>query len=118
MVEHTKTNRDRFVIVVPKAREIFNRIEKQSDYIFMRDGKRITSIRIASVLRKYARYMGVPLKSSHKLRKTYASNLNAKGVPLDCIREMLGHSSLQTTLSYIYNPLSESETYNLIAGAL
>ena len=118
VVEHTKTNRDRFVIVVPKAREIFNRIEKQGDYIFMRDGKRITSIRIASVLRKYARYMGVPLKSSHKLRKTYASNLNAKGVPLDCIREMLGHSSLQTTLSYIYNPLSESETYNLIAGAL
>lgn len=118
VVEHTKTNRDRFVIVVPKAREIFNRIEKQGDYIFMRDGKRITSIRIASVLRKYARYMGVPLKSSHKLRKTYASNLNANGVPLDCIREMLGHSSLQTTLSYIYNPLSESETYNLIAGAL
>ncbi|MGN0081696.1 MAG: tyrosine-type recombinase/integrase [Bacteroides fragilis] len=118
VVEHTKTNRDRFVIVVPKAREIFNRIEKQGDYIFMRDGKRITSIRIASVLRKYARYMGVPLKSSHKLRKTYASNLNAKGVPLDCIREMLGHSSLQTTLSYIYNPLSESETYNLITSAL
>lgn len=118
VVEHTKTNRDRFVIMIPKARAIFNRIEKQGDYIFMRNGKRITSIRIATILRKYARYMGVPMKSSHKLRKTYASNLNANGVPLDCIREMLGHSSLQTTLSYIYNPLSESETYNLIAGAL
>ena len=118
VVEHTKTNRDRFVILIPKAKAIFNRIEKQGDYIFMRDGKRITSIRIATILRKYANYMGVPLKSSHKLRKTYASNLNANGVPLDCIREMLGHSSLQTTLSYIYNPLSESETYNLITGAL
>lgn len=59
----------------------------------MRDGKRITSIRIATILRKYANYMGVPLKSSHKLRKTYAGNLNANGVPLDCIREMLGHYS-------------------------
>lgn len=118
VVEHTKTNRDRFVIVIPKAREIFNRIEKQGDYIFMRDGERITSIRIATILRKHARYMGIPLKSSHKIRKTYASNLNANGVPLDCIREMLGHSSLQTTLSYIYNPLSESETYNLITSAL
>ena len=118
VVEHTKTNRDRFVILVPKAKDIFNRIEKQGDYIFMRDGKRITSIRIATILRKYANYVGVPLKSSHKLRKTYASNLNANGVPLDCIREMLGHSSLQTTLSYIYNPLSESETYNLITSAL
>jgi len=118
VVEHTKTNRDRFVIVVPKAKEIFQRIEKQGDYIFMRDGQHITSIRIATILRKYARYMGVLLKSSHKLRKTYASNLNANGVPLDCIREMLGHSSLQTTLSYIYNPLSEEETYNMISNAL
>ncbi len=50
--------------------------------------------------------------------KTYASNLNASGVPLDCIREMLGHSSLSTTLGYIYNPLTESETYNLITKAL
>lgn len=118
VVEHTKTNRDRFVIVVPKALELFRKIEPQGDYIFMRDGERITSIRIASVLRKYARYMGVPLKSSHKLRKTYASTLNANGVPLDCIREMLGHSNLNTTLGYIYNPLTEQETYDLITGAL
>jgi hypothetical protein len=26
---------------------------------------------------------------AHKMRKTYASNLNANGVPLDRIREML-----------------------------
>lgn len=118
VVEHTKTNRDRFVIVVPKAHAIFNKIDKEGEYIFMRDGQRITSIRIATILRKYARYMGVPLKSSHKLRKTFASNLNAAGVPLDCIREMLGHASLQTTLSYLYNPLTETETYDLISKAL
>ncbi len=118
VVEHTKTNRDRFVIVIPKAMEILKKIERTGDYIFMRDGERITSIRIATILRKYARYQGVNLKSSHKIRKTYASNLNACGVPLDCIREMLGHSSLSTTLGYIYNPLTETETYDLIAKAL
>lgn len=118
VVEHTKTNRDRFVVVIPKAMEILNKIERTDDYIFMRDGKRITSIRIATILRKYANYNAVPLKSSHKLRKTYASNLNASGVPLDCIREMLGHSSLTTTLGYLYNPLTESETYELITKAL
>lgn len=84
----------------------------------MTDGERITSIRIATILRKYARYEGADLKSSHKIRKTYASNLNANGVPLDCIREMLGHSSLSTTLGYIYNPLTESQTYDLIKKAL
>ena len=118
VVEHTKTNRDRFVVVIPKAVEILSKIERTDDYIFMRDGKRITSIRIATILRKYANYNDVPLKSSHKLRKTYASNLNASGVPLDCIREMLGHSSLTTTLGYLYNPLTEDETYELISKAL
>lgn len=118
VVEHTKTNRDRFVIVVPKAMDILKRIEKQGEYIFMREGKRITSIRIATILRKFARSEGTPLKSSHKMRKTYASNLNANGVPLDCIREMLGHSNLNTTLGYIYNPLTESQTYDLITKAL
>lgn len=118
VAEHTKTNHDRFVIVVPKAVEILSRIERAGEYIFMRDGERITSIRIASILRKYAKAHSVPLKSSHKLRKTYASNLSANGVPLDCIREMLGHSSLSTTFGYIYNPLTESETYHLIEKAL
>ena len=84
----------------------------------MRDGKRITAIRISTILRKYANYYSVPLKSSHKMRKTYASLLHAHGVPLDCIREMLGHSNLATTLSYIYNPLTDAETYDLISKAL
>lgn len=118
VVEHTKTNRDRFVILVPNAISILKRIERQGEYIFMRDGKRITSIRIATILRKFARYEGMPLKSSHKMRKTYASNLNANGVPLDCIREMLGHSNLNTTLGYIYNLLTENQTYDLITKAL
>ena len=118
VVEHTKTNKDRFVVLVPKAIAILNKLEHEGDYIFMKDGKRMTSIRIASVLRKYARYEGTKLKSSHKIRKTFASNLNAAGVPLDCIRELLGHSSLSTTLGYIYNPLTEAETYNLIEKAL
>lgn len=118
VVEHTKTNRDRFVVIVPKALDILNRIEKQGEYMFMRNGERITAIRISTILRKYANCQGVRIKSSHKIRKTYASNLNACGVPLDCIREMLGHSNLNTTLGYIYNPLTEKETLDLITKAL
>ncbi|MCI9095649.1 MAG: tyrosine-type recombinase/integrase [Lachnospiraceae bacterium] len=118
VVEHTKTNRDRYVILVPKAVAILEKIPKQGRYIFMRDGERITARQIAYVLEKFAERQGMTTKSTHKMRKTYASNLNANGVPLDCIREMLGHSSLSTTLGYIYNPLTESETYNLITKAL
>ncbi len=118
VVEHTKTNRDRFVILIPKAIAILEKIPKEGSYIFMRDGERITSRQVAYVLEKFAERQGVRTKSTHKMRKTYASNLNASGVPLDCIREMLGHSNLSTTLEYIYNPLTEKETYDLISKAL
>ncbi|WP_289284522.1 tyrosine-type recombinase/integrase, partial [Parablautia intestinalis] len=94
VVEHTKANRDRFVILVPKAITILQKIPKQGKYIFMRNGERITARQIAYVLEKFAERQGVRTKSTHKMRKTYASNLNANSVPLDCIREMLGHSNL------------------------
>ena len=118
VVEHTKTNRDRFVVLVPKAINILQKIERTGDYIFMRDSERLTSRQIAYVLEKYAERQGLSTKSTHKMRKTFASNLNASGVPIDCIRELLGHSNLNTTLGYIYNPLTEKETYDLISKAL
>lgn len=87
-------------------------------YLFERNGERLTARQIAYVLEKYAERQGVATKSTHKMRKTYASRLNASGVPLDAIREQLGHADLTTTLSYIYNPLTDKETYDLISNAL
>lgn len=118
IVEHTKTNRDRFVPLVPKAIHLLQKMEHAGEYIFMRNGERITSRQIAYVLEKYAERQGKRTKSTHKMRKTYASNLNAAGMPIDYIRETLGHSSLVTTYSYIYNPLTEKETYDILKKAL
>lgn len=121
VVEHTKGNKDRFVPLVPKAIVLLNKIMEKSDgkgYLFTRNGERITARQVAYVLEKYAERTGHIRKSSHKIRKTVASNLNAEAVPLDEIRELLGHSDLQTTLAYIYNPLTEEETYERIKKAL
>ena len=121
VVEHTKTNQDRFVPLVPKALRLLNRINEHrdlSEFMFTREGTRITSRQVAYVLQKYAYKKGVCVKSSHKMRKTFASNLNANGVPIDEIREILGHSSLSTTLNYLFNPLTEEETYERIKSAL
>jgi len=118
VVEHTKTHCDRFVLLIPKAIALLKKIDQHNEYIFSRNGERITSRQIAYVLEKYAERQGVRTKSTHKMRKTYASLLSANGVPLDAIREQLGHSDLQTTLSYIYNPLTDAETAELISKAL
>ena len=118
VADHTKTHLDRFVAVPPKAIELLKQIPRQSEYIFVRDGERITSRQIAYVLEKYAERQGIQTKSTHKMRKTYASMLASNGVPLDAIRELLGHTELSTTLGYIYNPLPEKDTYELISKAL
>lgn len=118
IAEHTKTYNDRYVVLIPKALDILKRIPRTGDYIFMRNGSRITARQIAYVLEKFAERHGVRTKSTHKMRKTYASMLAANGVPLDAIRELLGHSDLQTTLGYIYNPLTDAKTAELIEKAL
>ena len=42
------------VVLIPKAMDIFNRINREGEYIFMREGERITSRQVAYVLEKYA----------------------------------------------------------------
>lgn len=118
VVEHTKTNRDRFVALVPQAKQLLQKLDANGVYLFERDGERLRARQIEYVLEKYAQRQGIEPKRSHKIRKTYASRLNAFGVPIDAIREQLGHSELSTTLSYIYNPLTEDATYSMISDAL
>ena len=121
VADHTKTHQDRYVPLVPKAIELMNEILKRSagqEYLFERDGERITSRQVTYILEKYARKLKIPAKRSHKIRKTFASSLNANGVPMDTIRECLGHSTLQTTMAYLYDPLTSDETYNRLIKAL
>ncbi|WP_276951911.1 hypothetical protein [Acetatifactor muris] len=81
-MEHTKTNQDRFVILVPKAIETLQRIERQGC-----------------------------------VRPT--PNLNAGGVSLDCIRELVGHEDERTTFhNYCYNRETDARTHENIERAL
>lgn len=125
VVEHTKTHSDRIIPLVPAAISILNHIRStmgcvpsSDSFIFVRDGSRITSRQINYVLEKACCALGISIKRSHKIRKTVASRLSSGNIPLDFIRELLGHASLNTTLGYIYNPLSEKETYHLMSKAL
>ncbi len=118
VAEHTKTHTDRYVYLVPEALKILEKLPRTGEYIFMRNSERLTSRQINYVLEKYAQRSGLATKSSHKLRKTYASMCNANGVPIDFIREQLGHASLSTTYGYIYNPLTEQESYHMLTKAL
>lgn len=123
VVPHTKTNTDRFVTLLPKALDVIKRLQekhpdhKDTDFLFTRNGERLRERQLAYVLEKYSERKGKATKSTHKMRKTYASRLNASGVPLEHIRVELGHRYLTSTMDYIYNPLTNDETYDLMAQA-
>ena len=68
VVEHTKTNRDRYVPVIPKAIALLNRIKEQdghSEYIVARDGERFHSRQVSHVLEQYAKENGAGGDAKH-----------------------------------------------------
>lgn len=133
MVDHTKVHKERIIDLPEEAVKILREIPKASIYVFAdKTGKILTLRQINSVLEDACVHLAqsrgvqgtvaelrktVKIKRSHKIRKTYASTLSAAGFPIDRIREYLGHSSLQTTLGYIYDPLSDAERRNLLENA-
>ena len=72
-MEHTKTNTDRFVTLVSKSKKILDMLDSHGEYLFMRGSERITSRQVAYVLEKYAERNSFKVKSTYKIRKTYAS---------------------------------------------
>ncbi|MCR5799704.1 MAG: site-specific integrase [Lachnospiraceae bacterium] len=73
---------------------------------------------IENLIRKLCAKCGIEAKSSHDIRRTVASELNAQGVNVEMIRAYLGHSDVKTTFGYIYNNRSKEETNNLLLNSL
>ena len=122
--DHTKTYQERYVHLVAKAQKLLMLMKNDSnsdanDWMFQRNGKRVTSRQINYILEKYAKKYGKKVKRSHKIRKTYGSTLHKNGVPLVIIKDELGHSDIRTTeRHYIYNQASDRETCHLLERAL
>lgn len=122
--DHTKTYNHRFVPLIPKAKDILLKIINErgkkidsNNFLFMRNGSYLNKEQVNQSLWRVCEACELGRKSSHKIRKTFASKLNANGVPIDEIRTLLGHSDAQTTLGYIYNPLPKEKTLEMIKDA-
>lgn len=89
------------------------------DFLFVRDGRCLTPDAIDTQIKRGCEYIGIPVKTMHKIRKTYASTLLHNGVNLSIVKDMLGHADESTTLKhYIYNIEGSAETDNKVLNAL
>jgi len=62
--------------------------------------KRLTVAGIEEILRKLGRQTGIEKVHPHRFRRTMATNILNKGMPIEEVKELLGHVKLDTTLIY------------------
>jgi len=106
-VKHDISAGYRTIPLSKKAKKILEEVKKlspDSEYLFTQaNGERMTSRSFNYWLEKYCRDAGITFKSSHCIRRTFASRLYAKGMPLEEISVYMGHEDTDTTKGYIYN---------------
>lgn len=129
VVDYTKSDcGERKIPLTPKALEYIDRIRQinvlngnqNKGFLFLtEDGTIITRDALDGQLRRGCAYAGIPIRSMHKIRKTYASTLYQRGVPITIISKLLGHADESTTMKhYIFNLKDETETDSLVLNAL
>ncbi len=97
--------------IIPIAEELLNLIKKylqsrkiKGGYLFLnRFGEKLSSLSIQIMVKKYAQSADIKKHiTPHKLRHTFATLALESGVSPITISELLGHSSLNTTMKYTH----------------
>ncbi|QAA30953.1 tyrosine-type recombinase/integrase [Clostridium manihotivorum] len=129
VVNHTKKRSpygDRYLPIGEYELKIFEKVKviniqhgyKDDDFIFCDSDGRTQTNEIDKRLRKLCRKAKIEVKSAHDIRRTVASEMHKNGIPLEMIRQYLGHSTIETTIGYIYNNNTKDENRRLIQNAL
>ena len=58
---------------------------------------------VGEALRRMYKSIGVPAHKFHSFRHTFGTNLSRVGVPMETIRELMGHSEIGVTAKYYIN---------------
>jgi integrase len=99
-----KSNRTRRVPMTRALESVLRpRAGKPDVRVFQHVGEKPpTNSRARRALQRLAKAAGVKQIRFHDLRHTYASHLVMRGVPLNTVRELMGHSDMKMTLRYAH----------------
>lgn len=105
---HEKGNKDRVVFFNAKAKVALDEYLKgrvdDNDALFVTEDKPYSRLCISGVeivIRELGRRVGVSPCHPHRFRRTCATLARRRGMPLEDIQKMLGHSNIDTTMIYI-----------------
>ena len=118
--EYTKGKAGARRIAVPddvlRIVERIRQINPTGEYLFMYDSHRLISDAFSKKLYRICDYIGIPHRSLHKIRKTYASILWDSGLLTEkAVITQMGHVDAQVTRDhYYYNRSSQEENVSKI----
>lgn len=121
IIPRTKTDAGTRNVVLPdSASWIVDAIGTQhSKYAFLtEDGRRIDGQRVRRKLKKICDAIGIPYRSPHKLRKTYASILLDSGADMKFIEKQMGHTAIETTQMFYYRDRKDLEQKKSVLNAM
>ena len=93
----------RFVPIPDKYNWILDRmrgLNPAGEYVFMNASGRIRTFTFRKHLSMACDRVGIPRRSLHKIRKTYASILLDNGCSEKMVREIMGHTSIDVTKTF------------------
>ena len=98
-----KSNRTRHIPLDTDVYAMLCRRKSGTGYVFPADdGRPFTNYRVGYGIKKLCKEAGLRKIGWHTLRHTFASHLAMRGVPLPAIKELMGHSSITTTMRYAH----------------
>ena len=104
------------VYVLQQLRQWHDKNKYDSDFLAYDGADTILSKSIDRTLRRLCELCDIPKFSSHKIRKTFASELHRNGVATKMISEIMGHAEMRTTeRSYI---ISYDDTLQTVRNAM
>jgi site-specific recombinase XerD len=106
-VRFGKGAKERITYLTPVARQHLKKyLASRSDVtpaLFTNaKGDRLQSSGIQFILKQIEKRSGVSNVHPHRFRRTFATKLAARGMDIQEIKVLLGHSDINTTLTYVY----------------
>jgi len=103
VLDTPKSNRERHIPLGDEVYEVLFRRRRTSGFVFtVERGQPLSHKRLILQLARACERAGIRRTTSHVLRHTFASHLVAKGIPLNVVQSLLGHSSVTTTMRYAH----------------